>query len=299
MTSIKNPFTLAEPVSKRLKLLLYGPSGSGKTIAALTFPKVALIDAESGSDLYAGRPGIAPFHVLRSKTLADLETALAFIEQDNGKTFETLVIDPITVFYDVQKEATAKLAKDGNLGYREWAKINTRMKNVYHKLTQLPVHVVVIAREAVEYEGEGTNLKKIGTKPDADKALVYTFDFVIRMNSDHSGSLIKTRGVQMGSLASVEWATFEPISKAYTTGETVTTQDEDAAIEESADDLKARQAIEEFVAYWRAQSLSNAEILKALGVSGLLEWDWTAADARAEADKAINAMIDGKEKKAG
>lgn len=40
-----NPFQPATPVAKKLKVLFYGPSGSGKTIAALTFPRVALIDA--------------------------------------------------------------------------------------------------------------------------------------------------------------------------------------------------------------------------------------------------------------
>jgi len=36
-----NPFQLATPVAKKLKILFYGSSGSGKTIAALTFPRAA------------------------------------------------------------------------------------------------------------------------------------------------------------------------------------------------------------------------------------------------------------------
>jgi hypothetical protein len=300
MAQLKNPFILATPVAKKLKLLLYGGSGSGKTVAALTFPRVALVDAESGSDLYVGRPGTAPVHILRSKTLSDLETAIAYIEQDNGKTFDTLVIDPITVFYDVQKEATAKLAKDGNLGFREWAKVNNRMKAVYHKLAQLPVHVVVIARESVEYEGEGNNLRKIGVKPDADRSLIYTFDFVIHMNNNHSGTVQKSRGVALGDIKKVDWLTvFEPVSRAYTDGATVTTQDEEAATEATADDMRSRELAEQFVNKWRAAALSDADMLKALGVVRFGEFDWLQADALTKANRKVQTMIDTPVGKAG
>jgi len=94
---------IAKPVAKKLKLLFYGASGSGKTIAALSFPRVLMIDAESGSDLYAGRPGIPQFHRVRCKTIGEVNEVLTAVEADKGKTWDTLVIDPITVLYDVEK----------------------------------------------------------------------------------------------------------------------------------------------------------------------------------------------------
>lgn len=44
--TIFNPFQSAELTARKLKILLYGNWGTGKTFAALTFPRVALIDAE-------------------------------------------------------------------------------------------------------------------------------------------------------------------------------------------------------------------------------------------------------------
>lgn len=288
---MNNPFAPATPVAKKLKILFYGPSGSGKTLAALTFPRVALIDAESGSDLYAGRPGIPPFHRVRCKTLTEIEQAVNFIQADAGKTFDTLVIDPVSVLYDVEKNAqSANNTKD--LGYREWAKINNRMSSLYTKLTSLNVHVVVIARESVDYSGEGTNLKKVGTKPDADKKLVYMMDFVLRLNDDHSARVEKSRGVELGKggqLSTVTWGVFEDVSNLYTAGDQQQYESDEQAGEREADSLQNKENATVFFTYWRGQGLVDSDILKALGVSRISEW----SKGRTEADKVINAWIDG------
>lgn len=287
---MKNPFAEATPVAKKLKILLYGTSGSGKTVAALSFPRVAIVDAEGGTDLYAGRPGVAPFSVLRAKTVSDLETAIAFIRDDNGQTFDTLVVDPMTVFYDVLKEATARTAKGGTLGYREWAAINNRMKAIYNSLTMLPVHVVVIGRESTEYETVNGELRKTGVKPDADKALPYVFDFVVRMNADHSGTVVKARGLLLGNngaLAQVNWDVFEPAANAYTDGEPVTPEDDEDAARREADDMRNKDVATDFYNHWIGQSLSKEDVLAALRVRKFSEW----TQGRAAADEAVNAWI--------
>lgn len=287
---MKSPFQTAIPVAKHLKILLFGPSGSGKTLAALSFPRVAIVDAEGGTDLYAGRKGVPEFAVMRAKTITELENAITFIESDGGSTFNTLVVDPITVFYDVQKEAASKRAKDGTMGFKEWGTVNGRMKTLYTKLTNLPVHIVCIARESIEYETENGNLRKVGVKPDADKALMYIFDFVIHMNPDHSGSIVKSRGVDFaknGKLPQVNWAAFEAIAGAYTDGSTVRQENDDDASTRQANDLRDKDVATEFITHWRGQSLSNADVLAALGVSKLSEW----TQGRDAADKAVNTWI--------
>lgn len=288
---MNNPFAPATPVAKRLKVLLYGPAGSGKSRAALSFPRCAVIDSEGGVDLYRGHPSVPPFHVIATKTIADLETAIAFIEFDQGKTFDTLVVDCITVFYDMLREAIAKTGKGGEMGFREWSKLNTRMKNAYSKLTNLPVHVVVIAREATEYETVNGELRKTGTKPDGDKSMPYNFDVVIRMNEDHSGTVKKSRAHQLGEngrLQTVNWSVFEPIANAHVQGDTVTQQSEEDVIEETADAIWDDDAMTAFTEHWRAQSVTNAYLLQALGVKGLREWK----KGRKAADSAVNAYIE-------
>jgi hypothetical protein len=286
---MNDPFKPATPISKKLKLLFYGPSGSGKTWAALTFPRVALIDAENGSDLYAGRPGIPPFSVLHAKRLSEVEQAVRFIQADGGKTYDTLVIDPITVAYDVEKTAeSANNSKD--LGFREWARINNRMSALYTSLTNLPAHVILIAREAPEYATRGSGLERVGVKPDADKKLIYMMDFVVHFNNDHSAVVEKSRGVVLGkagALPRVTWAEFESVAAGFATGETVTTTDETGEAEAEADDLRNRSNAEEFVRHWRAKSLSDLEMLAALNVTRFSEW----TQGRAKADKAVEAYI--------
>lgn len=280
---------VAKPVAKSLKVLLYGPSGSGKTIAALTFPRVLLVDAESGSDLYAGRPGVAEFHRTRIKTTSELDEVIQHVEKDAGRTYGTLVIDPISVFYAVEKNA--KSANDTKqLGFREWSKINNRMNSIYNRLTSLNIHVVLIAREAVEYAGEDQNLKKVGVKPDADKNLVYSMDFVVRLTPDHAGIVEKSRGVtvgQNGRLQKVDWSVFEPISNLYVTGERQQYEDDEQAAAREADNLGNRDVAEEFMRHWYGQSLTNSDVLAALRVSRISEWQ----HGRAAADKAVQKYL--------
>lgn len=228
-------FKKATPIARRLKILLYGGSGSGKTLAALSFPRPVVVDAESGTDLYRGRPGIPEFYVMATKSVNDLENAIAEVAEDGGRSFDTLVIDPITVFYDVLKEVTARGEKTGEMNPRAWNKVNGRMNGIYNRLTNLPVHVIVISRLAIEYEGEGLNLRKVGQKPDVDKKIPYAFDFVVRMNADRTGLLEKSRGIMLPEgnlLKTVNYNAFVAAVNAFTTGETVTVPSEEEAIEQ-------------------------------------------------------------------
>lgn len=280
----KNPFAPAKPVAKKLKVLLFGASGSGKSLAALSWPRPAVVDAEGGTELYRGRKGF-DFTVFDTKNVLELEQAIQFIREDNSANIDTLIIDPISVFYDVLKEATAKTAKNNELGFREWAKINNRMKSVYNSLTNLPVHVVVIARESTEYETVNGELRKVGQKADSDKSLSYIFDFVIRMNPDHSGTVVKSRGLdtlgQSQKLPKVSWEAFKPIAEQYAQGEQRSHADDEKEAELLAEDLRDKDVAVAFFTFWREQSLSDNQILSALKVKKLSEWTQgkSAADA--------------------
>lgn len=231
-----NPFKPATKVSKKLKVLIYGLPGTGKTRAALSFPRPAVIDSEGGTDLYAGRDGVPDFSVMRAKTMDELFSAIAFIQSDNGKTFDTLVIDSITVFYDVQKDAAAKTANNGEMNMKLWNRVNGRMNTLYITLMNLPIHVVVIAAETDLFEGEGLNLKRTGSKPDSDKKVMRPFDFVIRMLEDHSAKVIKSRGVGLGAtIPSVVWDVFAQSAGLFTDGKPLLLQDDNlAAMQDSA-----------------------------------------------------------------
>jgi hypothetical protein len=286
---MKNPFKRAAATAAPLTILLYGVYGSGKTRAALTFPRVALVDTEGGSKRYRGHPDVPPFAVLDAKTLADMKPILAFIQEDRGKTYDTLVIDTVTALYDVEKAAlTNNHQKD--MTFKDWAKLNSRMKAFYHELEHLPIHVIVVARQSTEYDGSASELRRIGQKPDSDKALPYTFDFIIRMQADLSGIVEKSRGVALGNrgvLATVNWSVFEPVASAYQRGSHIATESEAQAAEREADMTWDDDAMTEFAHYWRGQGVTNGALLKALGVKGLREW----RRGRRAADEAIKGYF--------
>lgn len=286
---MRNPFQQATAMAAPLTILLYGVYGSGKTRAALTFPHVALVDTEGGSKRYRGHPDIPAFDVLDAKTLGDMKDIVAFIREDKGKTYETLVIDTVTTLYDVEKAAlTNNHQKD--MTFKDWAKLNSRMKAFYHELEHLPVHVIVVSRQSTEYDGSANELKRIGQKPDADKALPYSFDFIIRMQSDLSGVVEKSRGTTLGErgvLKVVNWSVFEPVANAYKTGVPTATESEAEAAEREADMTWDDDAITAFTTYWHSQSITNGPLLEALGVKGLREW----TKGRKAADKAVAEFI--------
>jgi hypothetical protein len=291
--AIFNPFQVAEPTARKLKILLFGNWGTGKTQAALTFPRVALIDSEGSSTLYRGRPGIAPFSVLDTKSMTDLENAIAFIADDKGKTFDTLVIDPISVIYKVTREAlaTGNKKNPGDMGYREWGKLNSRMNSLYTRLINLPVHVVMIARESTEYEGTGDALRKVGVKPDSDKDIGYLFDIVLHMQDDYSGLITKSRASEIKKgdrIKTVKWDVFAPISAGYATGKHETLTEDDAASADEAgrellrDEFQDRDLVEAFVAEWKGQGAQISDIQAALKVSKLGQWMQGRAAANLE-----------------
>ena len=280
---MKNPFKPAEATARFLKILLFGLSGTGKTIAALSFPGVAVVDAEGGTTLYRGRPGIPPFLVMDAKTLTELEEAVKFVQEDGGKTIKTLVIDPISVFYKIQREATAQSSKrkEKDMGMREWAKLNMRMSVLYTSLTNLPCHVIVIAREATEYEGSGDEMRKAGVKPDADKDIPYPFDFVIQMQKDHSGLVIKSRGAELAEkqrIKTVNWDVFRKFAEVYSSGVPDRVIDDESAILNEAErevlreQFQDRDIVVSFVKEWNHQGAEISDIQSALGVEKLSQW---------------------------
>lgn len=241
-----NPFKQAEIVKKHLKVMVFGQSGSGKTTFALTAPNAAVIDTERGTDLYSGRDGIAPFGVLRANTLTEIQTAVAFLK--TGKhSFETVILDSLTPVYDVLVGALESKSKSGEMSYREWGAVKRKMNALYNALLDLPMHVIITAREAVEYETSGRELRKVGAKPDADKSLSYVFDFVLQMNRDKSGTVIKSRGRDIapegGVIKRVTWDVFAPVLDFASSGKAVHLESMDEAMtHEDVSDTAQRPA---------------------------------------------------------
>lgn len=190
-----NPFRPAEQVAPKVKALVYGASGVGKTYLALTSPgPIAVIDTEGGTAFYANRvgpKGLSRFDVLPTKTFAQVEQAIAYLRA-NPRDYETLVIDPVTVLYETLQDAAqdrraeVRRNAEADLEMLDWQRIKRAYKRLMTDLVNLPMHVVVTARETDLTEervttGGRKERVKIGHKPDAEKSTPYYFDTTIRL----------------------------------------------------------------------------------------------------------------------
>lgn len=235
-----NPFKKAVPVARKLKILISAPAKSGKTTAAMTFPRPAFIDTERGTDLYIDEN--TDMAIFRTLDLAQIESALAFIKQDNGKSFDTVVIDSITPIYQLLLESEMKRIEKFNKKDNPYTNANLRIRYIYNDLIDLPVHVVVTARETVQYKSNGAYFEATGTKPDSSRDVEYPFDFIISMDKDHRGQVVGQRGnVKLPAvLPKVEWAVFQPIADAYARGEVVDVEDERDVVDRDVDRQQAK-----------------------------------------------------------
>jgi len=171
---------------KYLKVAAWGDAGTGKTRFALSFPKVAFIDSQRGSDPYIQKYS---FKLLRANRWKQLQAPINWLKQHPG-IFETLVIDQMTTFYkdSIQDVVDYIKNKRGNeiITRGDWGIVGRRYAALLNQLTELPMHVVLCFAEKSEYEeivnakGEDTTKKTGNFLMEADKQTRYLFDLSLR-----------------------------------------------------------------------------------------------------------------------
>lgn len=200
---------------KYLKVALFGDGGSGKTLFALSFPKPAIIDGEKGSDPYIGR---RQFKLLRANRWRQLQAPIDWLRKHPG-VFETLIIDPMTIFYQdlIQDIVDYIKAKRGNeiMSTGDWGVEKRRYAAFLNCLIELPMHIVLCFREKSEYEevtnrqGEEVRKKTGNFLMDADRQTRYLFDLSFRCYTE-VGNPKKKEGdvkfkVQVDKTRYAEW----------------------------------------------------------------------------------------------
>lgn len=250
----------AGQVKKKAKVLVYGEPGSGKTAFALSWPQAVVFDLEGGTDLYA--PGlklhwgaIPPYTVIRTKNPDELVNAINWLRTDAGKTYQTVVIDPVTVLWMIlqdvgQTAAETRAQKYGRavddvmLTPRDWGRIKGIYRRAMVDLVNLPVNVVMTAHQAdimesrKDQRGNETQVK-VGEKPDAEKKTGYWPDIVVKLGVENGrffGLVEKVRGPAVGiaigqRVPDLSYAHFKPFLEAHGQGEVVTQQVETEAVQ--------------------------------------------------------------------
>jgi hypothetical protein len=183
-----NPFIKAQPVTKRLKLLMYGAPGSGKTITALQFPRPVVIDLERGTELY-GKD--FQFDVLNANTPEEVEAGIKFLIE-NKHDYRTLVVDPYTILWQSLQAKWNDIflkRRAGGKGFkhefyemqpRDWGTLKSEDREICRMLARVDMSVVVTCHQKDLY-AEGELMKKVGVTYDGPKGLDYFFDTVVRM----------------------------------------------------------------------------------------------------------------------
>lgn len=189
-----SPFLMGARARRRLKLLLWGDSGAGKTTLALRFPGCVVIDLEGGTELYGDT---FSFDVLKATTADEAMAAVDWL-LTHPHEYRTLVIDPITVYWDALQAKWGRIFLQRNKGGkghhgefyelqpRDWVTLKAEFKELVRKLIALDMNVIVTARQKAQYADAGF-MRKVGETFDGERTLPYLFDTILHLYRDKDG----------------------------------------------------------------------------------------------------------------
>jgi hypothetical protein len=128
--------------------------------------------------------------------------------QTHKHDFRTLVIDPVTVYWDALQKKWSDIFLNRNKGSkghkfefydlqpRDWMTLKAEFKEFIRKLIALDMNVIVTARQKTQY-ADGGFMKAAGETFDGEKSLPYLFDTIVRLYVDpkgrHMGVCLKDR----------------------------------------------------------------------------------------------------------
>lgn len=186
-----------QPANSGVKMAIFGPTGSGKTFTTLLFAeglaklsgkKVAYVDTEHGTDLYAKRiaeravhPEPFVFDALYTRSLSD---TLAAVESLDPSKYGVVVLDSMTHLWQAAQDAYEgkRVGKAGEkIPFGAWDSIKRPYKRLIDVLISGPFHVFILGRQRTLYEEIDGELKKTGVGMKAEGDTPYEPTFCLRM----------------------------------------------------------------------------------------------------------------------
>ena len=136
-----------------------------------------------------------------------------------------------------------------------WRTVKKRVRAAYNRAVNVPVNVVIIAREANEYERKPSGeMKVIGVKPEADQSTLYVADLILRLtreNGKHVALVEKNRyGMAIPEAPPARFeltkekpliAWLAPIMALVNEGEAVDHGDEEQAVAVAVERIRAAE----------------------------------------------------------
>lgn len=132
----------------KVKAVVYGKSWVGKTTFGATAPKPIFASSEGGLLSIADK---SPDYV-EIKSIADLKELLTYLRTQKHK-YETVIIDSIT---DINETLKAEIEKSTgkSMQLQDWGVLSKRMREILKGFRDLDMHVLFIAQETMEKDGE-------------------------------------------------------------------------------------------------------------------------------------------------
>lgn len=226
-----------EAVQKRLKALFYGSAGVGKTTAAISFPKVYLIDTERGAEnsLYVKILSERGGAIFQTSDFDELMKEVKALLTEKHE-YKTLVIDPLTTLYNDLLDKSA--IKNGTDFGKHYVEANKKVKHLLSLLLRLDMNVIITSHSKNEY---GQNMSVLGQTFDCYKKLDYLFDLVFEIQKrgkERVGLVKKSRIENFSDMEAFPFS-YEEIANRY--GKSVL--ERDAVAQELATDEQVKELV--------------------------------------------------------
>lgn len=177
-----------------LKILVYGVNGSGKSVYGLSFPEVAVLDAEAKVGVYESSEKHGKNIVAVADTSSYYDTLEVLEEVIKTKACKTFMIDSETYVYEamqvsameVEEERARKKGNDPTdqaISVRGYGKIklNTaRLRGLKAQASSNGITLIVTAHKEDIMQKVGQDNVKVGEKPALRKNSEHEYDVVLR-----------------------------------------------------------------------------------------------------------------------
>lgn len=181
-----------------LKILTYGVNGSGKSVYGLSFPDVAILDAEAKVGVYENSEKHGKNIVAVADTSSYYDCLDVLKEVIEGNVCKTFMVDSETYIYEamqvsameVEEERAKKKGGDPTdqaVSQRGWGKVklNTaRFRSLKAQASAKGITLLVTAHKEDIMQKVGNDSIKVGEKPSLRKNSEHEYDVILRFFKD-------------------------------------------------------------------------------------------------------------------
>lgn len=177
-----------------VKILVYGHAGAGKTTLATTMPNPVIISAEGG--LLSIKDSNIPY--IEVSTMDHLKEAYEWLISDEGKQFDSVVLDSLSEIGEVVLINEKSINKDGRAAYGEMA---TQMTALIRAFRDLPNKNVLMTAKVEKTPDESGRILYAPSMPGAKlgQQLPYFFDLVLALRVEKDADGIAQRALMCDS----------------------------------------------------------------------------------------------------